>query len=124
LALRRRRFGGAPVAIFPGAPGGLRERDLWAEPLRQPLTDQACSEINRATRRERRDQPYRTRRIGLRPCDVRRKRQRGSARGQMQKISAGEVFFLPPFTSFDHPLRALVGKKRQFLSQRPLAAVR
>jgi hypothetical protein len=28
-------------------------------------------------------------------------RQRGSARGQMQKLSAGKFHFEPPFTSFN-----------------------
>src|SRR6266511_584383 len=43
-----------------------------------------------------------SRRIGLRPNEARPGRQRGSARGQMQKISAGKFHFEPPFTSFDH----------------------
>ena len=34
--------------------------------------------------------PYRPRRIGLRPCHLRHRRQRGNARGQMQKCSAGK----------------------------------
>ena len=38
----------------------------------------------------------------LRGGDPRDGRQRGSARGQMQKISAGKFHFEPPFTSFDH----------------------
>src|SRR5262245_64458957 len=47
---------------------------------------------------------YRPRRISLRRSDARDGRQRGSARGQMQKISAGKFHFeLPsPFTSLDH----------------------
>src|SRR5262249_8983218 len=47
---------------------------------------------------------YRPRRIGLRPRDTRHGRQRGSACGQMQKISAGKFHVEPPsrFTSFDH----------------------
>jgi hypothetical protein len=38
----------------------------------------------------------------LRLRDTRDGRQRGSACGQMQKISAGKFHFEPPFTSFDH----------------------
>jgi hypothetical protein len=33
---------------------------------------------------------------------MRRERQRGSTRGQMQKISAGKFHLEPPFISFDH----------------------
>src|SRR5262249_8092244 len=39
---------------------------------------------------------HRPRRIGLRLRYTRDRRQRGSAGGQMQKISAGEVQFPPP----------------------------
>ena len=37
------------------------------------------------------DDAHRPRRIGLRPRDARHGRQRGSARGQMQKLFGGEV---------------------------------
>ena len=37
------------------------------------------------------DDAHRPRRIGLRPRDARHGRQRGSARGQMQKFFGGEV---------------------------------
>jgi hypothetical protein len=43
----------------------------------------------------------------LRPRDPRDARQRGSARGQVQKLSAGKFHFEPPFTSFHH----LVGER-------------
>ena len=42
---------------------------------------------------------HRPRRIGLRPRDVRHGRQRGSACGQMQKLSGGEVSSIPPASS-------------------------
>ena len=42
------------------------------------------------------------RRISLRPSGARHGRKRGSARCQMQKLSAGKVQFEPPFKSFDH----------------------
>jgi hypothetical protein len=47
----------------------------------------------------------------LRPCNARHSRQRGSARGQMQKLPTGKFHFAPPtrFTSFDH----LVGAGEQ-----------
>ncbi len=61
--------------------------DEWlAETLRQPLTHQARNDVSRAARGEWHDQPHRPRRIGLRPCNPRHSRQRGSARGQMQKL--------------------------------------
>src|SRR5215813_3935192 len=42
------------------------------------------------------DQVHRPRRIGLRPRDARHDRQRGSARGQMEKISAGKFYLNLP----------------------------
>ena len=47
----------------------------------------------------KRDEAHRPRRIGLRPCDPRYRRQRGSARCQMQKFSAGK-FHIDPFLHF------------------------
>ena len=41
------------------------------------------------------DDAHRPRRIGLRPRDARHGRQRGSARGQMQKLSAGKFHGAP-----------------------------
>src|SRR5262249_61826803 len=64
---------------------------------------------------------YRSRRIIERRRDARGSRERSSARGQMQKLSAGKFHFEPPscFTSFDH----LVGEGEQpiwnFKSKRP-----
>jgi hypothetical protein len=56
------------------------------------------------------DQTHRPSRIGLRPSEARHRRQRGSARGQMQKLSAGKFHLNLPsrFTSLDH----LVGERR------------
>ena len=46
---------------------------------------------------------HRPRRIGLRPSNTRHGRQRGSARGQMKKLSAGKFHLALPFASlFDH----------------------
>src|SRR5262249_56062107 len=47
--------------------------------------------------------------VGLRPCDTRHSRHRGTAYGQMQKLTAGEFYVEPPFTSFDH----FVGAQRK-----------
>jgi hypothetical protein len=54
---------------------------------------------------------HRPRGIGLRQSEVRNSWQRGSARSQMQKLSAGKFHFEPPsrFTSLDH----LVGEGEQ-----------
>jgi hypothetical protein len=70
--------------------------DEWlTEALRQPLTDQACVQVDHPARRKRRDQAHRPRRIGLRACDARSSRERGSARCQMQKTSAGKFHGVP-----------------------------
>src|SRR6516225_12085081 len=50
--------------------------------------------VSRAARREWHDHGDLARRIGLCPCNT-RYRQRGSARGQMQKISAGKFHGIP-----------------------------
>src|SRR5262249_51876247 len=60
----------------------------------------------------------RPRRIGLRPRDARHDRQCGSARCQMQKISAGEFHFEPPFTSFDYLVGAGEHHRRPFPAKR------
>ena len=65
--------------------------DEWlAEPLREPLTDQARGDVGNAASRGRDDDAHRPHRIGLRPSEARYGRQRGSARGQVKKSTAGE----------------------------------
>src|SRR5262245_4082868 len=72
--------------------------ELLAEPLRQPLADQAGRDVVRAGGRDRHDQTHRPRWIGLRPSDARDGRQRSSACGEMQKLSAGKYHSaLPAF---------------------------
>src|SRR5262249_36604400 len=63
-----------------------RPDDLARAPGEQTRT----LKIEHAARRERHDDAHRPRRIGLRPSNARYGRQRGNARGPMQKISAGE----------------------------------
>jgi hypothetical protein len=75
---------------------------LLAEPLRQPLTHQTRDDVGRTAWSKADHNAHWPRRISLRPCDLRHGRQRGSARRQMQKISAGKFHFEPPFTSFDY----------------------
>jgi len=75
------------------------------------LPNEPRNDVYLTTGGEWNDQAHGPRRIGLRPCDLRRERQSGSARGQMQKSSAGKFHFAPPsrFPSFDH----LVGAGEQ-----------
>src|SRR6266699_2639308 len=85
--------------------------ELFSETLGQLLCDEASEYVGRTAGRERNDHTHRPRRIGLRARDPRDGRQRGSAGGQMQKLSAVRKFhFEPPssFTSLDH----LVGERR------------
>src|SRR5262249_59354149 len=70
--------------------------ELLAEPLRQPLTYEACEKVIRAAGCISNNDAHRPRRIGLRPSEARHSRERGSARGQMRKISAGGMCFLLP----------------------------
>ena len=56
--------------------------------------------------------------VMLRGGDPRDGRQRGSARGQMEKISAGKFHFEPPFTSLDHLVGAGEHARRQVEAQR------
>src|SRR5215471_1904526 len=58
--------------------------------LSLPPTHWPGDDVRRAGRRERHDNAYRSPRIRLRPRQARYGWQRDSARGQMQKISAGK----------------------------------
>ena len=70
--------------------------DEWlAEPLRQLLTHQAREDVSWAASGKGDDHAHRARRIGLRPGDPRDRRQRGSGRSQMEKLSAGKFHSLP-----------------------------
>src|SRR5262249_58359975 len=77
--------------------------ELRTEPLGEPLTYYARDDVNRLARGKSDDDAHRPRRIGLRPCDPRNGRQRGSPRCQMQEFAAGEVPPCPnppPFSSY------------------------
>jgi hypothetical protein len=69
--------------------------ELLAKPFRQPLPHQACSYVGATARSKADDHAHRPGRIGLRPCHARDGRQRGSAGGQMQKLSAGKFHGVP-----------------------------
>src|SRR5262249_1352319 len=84
--------------------------DEWlAEPLRQPLRHHARGGVGIAARGKADNDAHRPHRIGLRPREARHRRQRGSARCEMQKISAGKFHFEPPsrFISLDHLVSAV-----------------
>src|SRR5262245_49136589 len=64
--------------------------ELLAEPLRQPLTDETRGDVGATGGGIADNQAHWPRRIGLRPRHMRHRRQRGSARGQMQEFAAGK----------------------------------
>jgi hypothetical protein len=86
------------------------------EPLREPLTYQARRDVRTASGREANNDAHRPRWIGLRPSSTRHGQERGSARGEMEKISTGKFHFEPPFrfTSLDH----LVGERHDLVRDR------
>src|SRR5215472_2265654 len=101
IAVRRRahdRLGGDVAAS--ACP--VLNNELLTEPLREPLSYQTRDDVARTAGAIADDQAHRPRWIGLRPSQARNGWERGSARGQMQKISAGKFHFEPPFTSLDH----------------------
>src|SRR5438552_15967048 len=60
--------------------------DKWlAEPLREPLTEQAGKNVERAAASGGENDSHRWRRIGLRPCYARKRWERGCARGRTPK---------------------------------------
>src|SRR5438132_14225878 len=59
----------------------------------------AREDVTRAGGRERHNHAHWPRWVGLRPCDARNDRQRGSARYKMQKISTGKFHLNLPLAS-------------------------
>src|SRR5215510_12521093 len=92
--------------------------ELLAEPLRQPLTYEACEKVIRAAGCISNNDAHRSRRIGLRPRNQRQGGKRDSARGQMQKFAAGKFHFEPAFTSFDHLVGAGEERRRHVEAER------
>jgi hypothetical protein len=77
------RFG----ADIAGRPGTVLDHELPAEPIRQPLADQAGGDVGGAAGRESDDHPHRPRRIGLRHRRPRERQRRGAA-GHREKSAA------------------------------------
>jgi hypothetical protein len=65
-----------------------------AKPLGQPSTDQTCENVGRAASGRRNDDAHGLYWIGLRPCNPRCGRDRGSAR--RAEIDDAEVLLLSP----------------------------
>jgi hypothetical protein len=64
--------------------------NLLSPNLRQPIGNDTPGDIRSAAGWESDQESHWSCRIGLRPCDRGRRRERGSARCQMQKLSAGK----------------------------------
>ena len=89
ITIRRRTNDCLGANIGPRA-GSVFNDERLPEPLGQQFPHYARDEVYVAPGCEGRNQTHWPRRIGLRPCDPRHGRERGSARGQMQKLSAGK----------------------------------
>jgi hypothetical protein len=77
--------------------------------------------VEPSARRKRNHKPDRTRRIGLRPRDARDGRQRGSARGQMQKLSAGKFHRGPSVSCKPHSITSSARRMNDSGIVRPAA---
>src|SRR5262249_59827189 len=86
--------------------GAVRDDDRLTPTLFKLAAAATRDDIGRSAGRETYEEAPRRRRVGLRPRDARHRRQRGNARGQLQKISAGKFHFeLPsPFHITPSPL--------------------
>jgi hypothetical protein len=87
VAIGGRTHDGLGSDIAAGARPVLND-ELLTELLGEPLTYYARDDVNRLAGGKSDDDAHRPRRIGLRPRETRHGRERGSARGQMQKLSA------------------------------------
>src|SRR5262249_15154099 len=94
VAVRRRAHDPLGADIAAGTRPVLDDERL-AEPLREPLPHEAREDVADAAGREEYDEMPRPGRIGLRGREARGDRQRGGARGEMQKSTAWKLHFGP-----------------------------
>jgi hypothetical protein len=87
IAIWRRAHDGLGADVAAAARPVLDDERL-AKSLRELLTDQSCHDVECAAGCEADDQAHRPRRVAFRPSDPGHGRQRGSARGQIQKLSS------------------------------------
>src|SRR5262245_27662638 len=87
----RRCLGSQTHCNVTGPRGDVLNNKLFPPALTQFLSDEAPKDIAGAACGGWYDDAHGPCRIGLRPCDPWQNRQRGSAGGQMQKTSAGEL---------------------------------
>jgi hypothetical protein len=93
--------------------GAVVHDHLLAETLAQRRRDGARNNVIAAGGRKRNNDAHRPRRIGLRPCNKRQNRQRGSARGQIQKSSAWKFHDVLPDHAQDEWTVALIATLTQ-----------
>ena len=87
VAVRRRIHDCLGGDIAAGA-GAVLDDELLAEPLRQALTHEPRQDVGDTAGRIADDQFHGPRGISPSRCDTRKNRERGSARGQIQKSTA------------------------------------
>src|SRR5438132_11582509 len=89
VAIWWRTHDGLSSDIAAGARPVLND-ELLTKPLGEPLTYYARDDVNRLARGKSDDNAHRPRRISLPRSHARACRERGSARGKMQKFAAAE----------------------------------
>src|SRR5262249_22330508 len=100
VAIRRRSHHGLGCYIAAAARAVLDD-ELLTEPLGQRLSHDTRDDIDRLTGGKTDHHAHRTRGIGLRACDPRYVRQRGSSRCQLQKLPARKFHGALDFLSLD-----------------------
>ena len=90
VAVGRRAHDRLDGDIAAGA-GPVLDQKILTDMLRQPLAQQPRDHVGRAAGIEADDQPHRPRRKGFGARDARRRRQRGHAGGETQKVCGAKV---------------------------------